>query len=154
MKKFILLLLLSASFIAAQSQINPVFVKTEKNTLYNVSWEGNYRTADSTTFHTVGTIPVATNEVGVIEVEVVGIDTTSTGGFVVGKQVVNYSKASGTLTLATPTNILAKTTSVSCITSTWDITTSSNNLIVRVRGTLNREILWTVRAVQWKKLKP
>ena len=152
MKKFIALLLVSMSLFA-QAQINPVFVRTTKNTLYNYSWEGSYRTTDSTTFHTVGTLSIPANEVGILEVEVVGIDTTSTGGFVVGKQIVNYSKLAGTLTLATPTNVLAKTTSVSCITSTWDVTASSNNIIIRVRGTINREILWNVKINQWRKAK-
>lgn len=152
MKKFITLLLISFSLVAS-AQVSPVFFKTTTNKIYPFTYEGVYRTTDSTTYHTVGTLSVPANEVGILEIEVVGIDTTSTGGFVVGKQVVNYSKLAGTLTLATPTNILAKTTSVSLITSTWDVTTSSNNIVFRVKGTLNRTVLWSVRVSQWKRAK-
>lgn len=151
--KFLLATLLFVATAHAQTA-SPVFFRTADNKLYNYSYEATYHTTDSTTYHTVGTLNIATNEVGLIEVEVIGIDTTSTGGFCTGKQIVTYSKLAGTLTLGTPSNVLAATTSNSMTTSAFRITTSSNNIIVQVKGTLNRDILWTARVKFLRKIKP
>lgn len=153
MKKFLFLIVSAISLAASAQTVSPVFFKTTANKIYQYSYEGSLRTTDSTSYHTIGTINVASNEVGNLTVEVVGIDTTSTGGFCTGSKTVTYSKKAGTLTLGTPANILATTTSLSMTTSTWDITASSNNIIIRVRGTLSREILWVVRVRQIKKSK-
>lgn len=152
-KFFIATLLLIATQITS-AQVSPVFFRTTTNTLYNYSYEGTYRTTDSTTFHTVGTYAVATNEAGVLEVEVVGLDTTSSAGFCTGTKIVTYSKKAGTLTLGTPSDVLATTTSANMTTSSWQIAASSNNIVVQVRGTLNREILWTVRVKPIRRIKP
>jgi hypothetical protein len=153
--KFVLVaLLLVVASMAYSQTVAPVFFKTIDNKNYNFSYEGSLRTTDSTTYHTIGTLGIGANEVGVIEVEVVGIDTTTTAGFCTGKQIVTYSKKAGTLTLGTPTNILAATTSASMTTSAFQITTASNNIIVQVKGTLNREILWTARVKFIRKIKP
>jgi hypothetical protein len=155
MKKFFFLLLAVSTMIAGSAQtLTPVFFKTTAGKIYNFSYEGSLRTTDSTSFHTIGTYSIASNETGMLQVEVIGIDTTSTGGFCTGSKVVTYVKKGGTLTLGTPTSVLATTTSLSMTTSTWDITTSSNNIIIRVRGTLSREILWLVRVKPLKKNKP
>jgi hypothetical protein len=135
--KFLLIATLMFAIQSVNAQtVSPVFFRTTSNTMYNYSYEGTLRTTDSTTYHTVGTLAISNNEAGIIEVEVVGLDTTSTAGFVVGKQIVNYSKKAGTLTLATPTNVLSATTSVSLITSAFQVTTASNNIVVQVKGTL------------------
>lgn len=151
--KLFLALVLFVSAVQAQT-VSPVFFRTTTNSLYNYSYEGTYRTTDSTTYHTVGTFAIAANEVGLLEVEVIGIDTTSSAGFCTGSKVVTYSKVAGTLTLGTPSNILATTTSANMSTSSWQITTSSNNIIVQVRGTLSRTILWTVRIKPIRRIKP
>jgi hypothetical protein len=145
-------LLLATSLV--QAQVSPVFFRTVDNRNYNFSYEGTYRTTDSTTYHTVGTLSIAANEVGILEVEVIGIDTTSTGGFVVGKQMVNYSKLAGTLTISSATNVLTPTTSVSLITSAFRTIASSNSIVVQVKGTINRDILWTVRIKPIRRIKP
>lgn len=152
-KLFLAVVLMFAVHANAQT-VSPVHFRTTTNTLYNFSYEGTYRSTDSTTYHTVGTYTVAANEVGLLEVEVIGIDTTSSAGFCTGSKVVTYSKVAGTLTLGTPSNILATTTSANMSTSSWQITTSSNNIIVQVKGTLNRDILWTVRIKPLRKIKP
>jgi hypothetical protein len=155
MKKILFVAIGLLFLFASHAQtVTPVFFKTSAAKLYNYAYEGSLRTTDSTTYHTIGTIAIAANEVGNLEVEVVGIDTTTTGGYCTGKKIVQYVKKAGTLTLATPTAVLATTTSIGMTTSTWDITTSSNQIIIRVRGTLSREILWTVRVRQLKKVKP
>lgn len=151
--KLFLAMVLFVSAVQAQT-VSPVFFRTTTNSLYNFSYEGTYRTTDSTTYHTVGTYAIAANEVGLLEVEVIGIDTTSSAGFCTGSKVVTYSKVAGTLTLGTPSNILATTTSANMSTSSWQITTSSNNIIVQVRGTLSRTILWTVRIKPIRRIKP
>jgi hypothetical protein len=148
-------LLAVSTMVAASAQtLTPVFFKTTAGKIYTFSYEGSLRTTDSTTIHTIGTYSIASNETGMLQVEVIGIDTTTTAGFCTGSKVVTYVKKAGTLTLGTPTAVLATTTSLSMTTSTWDITTSSNNIIIRVRGTLSREILWLVRVTPLKKNKP
>jgi hypothetical protein len=157
MRLFKLLLVATLMFAihSANAQtVSPVFFRTTANTIYNYSYEGTYRTTDSTTYHTVGTLSIASTEVGLLEVEVIGVDTTSTGGFCIGKKIVSYSKKAGTLTLGTPTDLLATVTAASTTTSAFQITTSSNNIIVQVKGTLNRDILWKVRIKVLQKIKP
>lgn len=154
LKIFLVAVLLVATSLTYSQTVTPVFFKTLDNRNYNFSYEGTYRTTDSTTYHTVGTLSIAANEVGILEVEVIGIDTTSTGGFVVGKQMVNYSKLAGTLTISSATNVLAPTTSVSLITSAFRTIASSNNIVVQVKGTINRDILWTVRIKPIRRIKP
>jgi hypothetical protein len=154
LKFFLVAVLLVATSLVQAQTVTPVFFKTLDNRNYNFSYEGTYRTTDSTTYHTVGTLSIAANEVGILEVEVIGIDTTSTGGFVVGKQMVNYSKLAGTLTISSATNVLTPTTSVSLITSAFRTIASSNNIVVQVKGTLNRDILWTVRIKPIRRIKP
>jgi hypothetical protein len=154
LKLFLVATLLVVASMAYSQTVSPVFFKTIDNKNYNYSYEGSLRTTDSTTYHTIGTLAIGANEVGVIEVEVVGIDTTTTGGFCTGKKIVTYSKKAGTLTLGTPTDLLATTTAATNTTSAWRISASSNNIIVEVKGTLSREILWTARVKFIRKIKP
>jgi len=105
-------------------------------------------TTTDSAYNTIATIPIAANEAGILDVQVTGYND-SLSIAVTGRQVVRYKKVAGTLTLGTPSNILAKETDTGLqytnIGSTWDISTSSDNIIIRVKGKLTYKIKWESR---------
>ncbi|MFT3680704.1 MAG: hypothetical protein QM791_23790 [Ferruginibacter sp.] len=107
-------------------------------------------TTTDSAYQTIDLLEVASNEAGIIEVQVLGYND-SLSIAVTGKQIVRYKKVAGTLTVGTASNILAKETDTGLSTATWDISTSSNNIIIRVKGRLNYTVKWESRVKIQKK---
>jgi hypothetical protein len=90
---------------------------------------------------TISTVTVAAEEVGILQIDVVGFND-SLGIGVTGTKIVRYAKHGGTLTLGTPTSILTSATDTGLGTATWSVTTSSNNIIVTVKGKDTYTVKW------------
>jgi hypothetical protein len=150
MKRFLVLMTFFLGMLATQAQDKTVLLKASDNSLFNYGRTAVKTTTDST-LTTLSTVTVGDDEAGVIEVMLVGFnDSTSTA--VTGAKIVRYVKDAGTLTLGTPTSSLATVTDATLGTATWSVTTSSNNIIVQVKGKAGFTIRWqcTVRRVYRK----
>lgn len=131
----LLLLFCTTALVAQKIQL--------KTTTGNLFTYGSQYTTTTTnaTYDTIGTIALAVNTAGIVEVSVVGVNT-ATGAAVTGAAIARFSKASGTLTLGDTTNILATEVDTGLSGSTWDISTSANNIIVRVKGIASTSVRW------------
>jgi hypothetical protein len=143
MKKLVLILVLAAFSFAGFSQtvknVNPAGLISKKVTTTNA------------TATKVDTIAVATNEIGTIVVSVVGLKSDGSAA-ITGTKSYRYSKASGTITIATatidPEDSLVVDTGVS--TSTFAASASSdNNILVKVTGKASTTIYWRVIVKQF-----
>lgn len=98
---------------------------------------------------TIQTITIADETAGYIEVFLVGKET-GTAGKITGKKGVGYRKDGGTLTLDSPTDIVATSATGTMATATWTVTTSSNNIIVQITGIAATNAEWTCYVTQTK----
>jgi hypothetical protein len=138
MKKFLLLSML-ALVCGIYSFGQTITFKTVNPT---GSTYDSYTTTDST-IAAKKTITVSDSTVGILEVTVIGFSDSLAVG-VTGSQIVRFKKVNGTLTLGTPEDLLAKATDTGLGTATWDISTSSNNIVVRLKGKLNVSVKWKI----------
>lgn len=158
------LMFLSTTVEAQTYKSKPLFIKSTDGRayFYDNGWQGLGKqsiTALTTTdsaYNYIDSVIVASNESGILEVQVLGFND-SLALKVLGKQIVSYSKVGGTLTLGTPTSILTKTTDSGLqytnIGSTWDIVAVSNNIYIRVKGKLTYSIRWeSIKVRQYKKV--
>jgi hypothetical protein len=129
------LLILSMSLVAQTIQL-----KTTTGALFTYGTQATLSTTDAS-YHTIATLPLATNTAGIIEVTVTGVNTTNGDG-ITGAAIARFSKASGTLTVGDTTNILATEVDTGLSGGTWDISTSSDNIIVRVKGKASTTVRW------------
>ncbi len=146
MKKLVLFLVLAAFAFIGNAQ-----------TVKNVNDAGTLSKKVTTTNATatkVDTINVATNEIGSIEVKVIGLKSDGSAA-ITGSKTYRYAKASGTLTLATatinPTDSLVVDTGVSG--ATFAASASDNNIVVKVTGKASTTIYWRVVVRQFAMSK-
>lgn len=118
--------------MAGMSQKKNIFFKRSDNLLFNYGATATATTTDSA-LTTLATITIGANEVGVIQVTVVGLND-SLGKGLTGSYYARYSKVAGTLTLGSPAAASATVTDAALGTATFSITTSSNNIIVQLKG--------------------
>lgn len=137
MKKLLFILAAFAFISAASAQtVRYKAVNLNENSV-------SYYTTTDSTLAAKQTVTIADSSVGILEVTVIGF-SDSLGVGITGKQIVRYKKANGTLTLGTPSDVLAKATDSGLGTATWDISTASNNVTVRLKGKLNYTVYWRV----------
>jgi hypothetical protein len=130
--KFFLLSLVMLVSVGAFSQQSNLFLKRNNNKLMNYGYTASATTTDST-LTSLATITIGSDEAGLVEVQLVGFND-SLAKAVTGSYIARYVKSGGTLTLGSPTAVSATVTDASLGTATWSITTSSNNIIVQVKG--------------------
>lgn len=130
--KFFLLFAVLAISTAGFAQKKNLFLKRSDNLLFNYGATATATTTDST-LTTLATFTIGADEIGVIEAQVVGLND-SLGKGLTGSYIARYSKVGGTLTLGTPAAISAAVTDAALGTATWSITTSSNNVIIQIKG--------------------
>ncbi|MEX6689227.1 hypothetical protein QTN47_17085 [Danxiaibacter flavus] len=141
MKKLIVIALAIISF-AAEAQTTKVLLKQENNYLFNYGRQIKATTTDATQ-KTIDSVPIAANEAGIFELQVVGLSTA--GEAVTGSTITRYVKKSGTLTVATDSIILAKVTDTGVTNGAyaWSVS-SDNNLLLKVTGQASKTINWIV----------
>lgn len=100
-------------------------------------------TTTDATVTTVLTINADTSDAGVIEAHVVGLDAAD-GLAVTGAKIIRYVKASGTLTLGTPSNVLAVVADTGIDTATFAFAAVSNQIALRLTGVAAKTINWSV----------
>lgn len=146
MKKFLFIVMASLLTLAASSQTR--FARNTAGAIVR-----KVKTTDATAT-TVDNVTVAANEVGIITVTAIGVDT-STMAAITGTKSYRYSKVAGTLTLGTavidPTDSVVVDSGVS--TSTFAASASSNNILIRVTGKASTTIYWKVITKQVAILK-
>lgn len=136
--KFLVLCLAMATAVTASAQLQQI--KTTSGRLIPYGSIATSVTVDST-LRVIDTIQVINNTGGVLEVTVVG--SSSAGDAITGKQIFRYKKASGTLTLSSPTNLLTTVVDAGLGTATFSVsTTSFGNVQVRVKGKDGTSVRW------------
>lgn len=80
---------------------------------------------------------------GILEISIIGKETGGTGA-ITAKKIVRYRKDGGTLTLGTPTTLLADEIDAAIAAATYNITTSANNVSVSVTGIASTTINWRI----------
>lgn len=139
MKKIIFFIAATLLMTAAFAQ-KPVLLKQSDNKLFNYGRTATVTTTDST-LTAIDSIVIAADEAGIVEVQVVGFnDSTSTA--VTGSKILRYVKDGGTLTLGSATNVLTTVTDATLGTATWTVTTSGDNIIVQVKGKAGFTVRW------------
>lgn len=104
---------------------------------------GAETTTANATPTTLQTIKIPDETAGIFEFAIVGKEA-ATAGRMTGKKIVAYDKNSGTLTLGTPSVILADQATGTISAATWSITTSADNIIIQVTGVAGTNINWKV----------
>ena len=92
------------------------------------------------TVTTIDTLTLGANSAGVIQYTVKGV--AADGNAITGSAIVRYSKVAGTLTLGTPSDILAVAADTSLSGGTIAVAALSNNIIVTVKGKASVNISW------------
>ncbi len=133
MKKFLLILLMGLMFFASNAQ-KILSVNGSENSGHTI------KTTDSA-YHYVDSVVISANEAGIIEVSVIGF-SYDTAYSVTGVQTVRYNKHRDTLTMGTPTDVLAKETDTVLGSATFDLISSGNKIYVRIKGKLNYTMRW------------
>jgi len=141
MKRFLLLSLMTTMLITACfGQRKLVLLKKSNNTTFDYGREAIVTTTDSTLTY-LDSIPIASNEAGIIEVQLIGFnDSTKTA--VTGTKILRYVKTGGTITLGSATDVLATVTDATLGTATWTVTAVANDIVVRVKGKAGFTIRW------------
>jgi hypothetical protein len=151
-KKFLSLLclvLVCSSGLFAQWKAKTVFTNSNKKlshfqsgTRFEVQdYSSKTVTTTDATPTNIDTVTVSNNEVGVLEVTVVGYYGTAPAG-VTGKQIVRYKKVAGTLTLGTAADVLAVETDTALGAATFAIVASGNQIYIRVTGAAAKSVAW------------
>lgn len=104
-------------------------------------------TTTNATITTIETISMGAgaNEIAVIEVTLVGISSAGDKR-ITGKKIVRADHNAGTLTVGSITSILADELT-GFTTATWTITSSGNNLLIRVTGEASTTVDWKISYV-------
>ncbi len=146
MKKLFSILVLVAFAIPGYSQ-----------TVKNVNPAGHISKKVTTTNATatkVDTINIDEDEIGTIQVIVIGLKSDGSAA-ITGSKSYRYAKASGSLTLATatinPTDSLVVDTGVSG--ATFAASASDDNIVVKVTGKASTTIYWRVIVKQFAMAK-
>lgn len=143
MKNFLLLLSLFIMTLTVNAQTQTSLkLMTSNHKLFDYGNSATMTTTDSTV-NTIATVSISDDEAGVLEVQAVGFND-SLGAAVTGSKIVRYVKTGGTLTLGTPTAALASATDSGLGTATWSISTSSDDIIITVKGKLGLTVNWKV----------
>lgn len=141
MKNLKVLLLSLFVSVCAFAQTNQTLnLQNSNNNLFKYGYQAITTTLDSG-IHTIATFPIATDEAGVLEAQVVGIDTAG-GNAITGSIIVRYKKKDGTLTLGSPTNALAIETDAGLSGATFAFSAASNNVLLRVTGDTATTVRW------------
>lgn len=140
MKRFFSLMTVLLTMVCHGQTSKQLFLKSSDNKLFNYGRTATRTTTDSA-LTTLDLITINDDEAGLVEVQVVGLNDSTTTA-VTGSYIARYVKKAGTLTLGTPTAISATVTDATLGTSTWSLTTSSNNIIVQVKGKLGFTVNW------------
>lgn len=140
-------LLLSVFSFELKAQANQtLLLRNSNNKLFRYGYEGILTTRDSG-YHTIATFPIALNEAGMLEAQVIGKD--SLWNSCAGSLIVRYEKDSlAALTLLSPTNVLAVATSEGISGANFAFDTLSNNVILKVRGDTATVVNW-IANVRW-----
>jgi hypothetical protein len=139
--KFLFSLIIILSISVASAQSKKVDLKNLSDlSVFRYGQQAVLKTTDSAN-HYIDSVVLAANEAGIATVEVVGFDSTNAVA-VTGSQVVRYSKVAGTLTLGSPSNILAKVTDTGLGTATFSINAVNNNIYILVKGKLTYTVKW------------
>lgn len=141
--------ILSGMAFTGHAQANQTLnLPLSNGNLFRYGYQGILVTTDSGA-HTIATFPIATDEAGILETQVVGIDTAG-GNAVTGSLIVRYKKKDGTLTLASPTNVSAIVTDAGLSGATFAFAASSNNVLIRVTGDTATTVRW-IANTRWIK---
>lgn len=146
--KFFLIALLAAITIPVMAQTKTVRMTTTNYSIFDFGYSTTY-TGTLGTAVNADTITVAANEGGLLRVTCVGYSDDSTSS-VTGSKIVRYNKVAGTLTLGSPSNILAVAADTKITTATFSVAAVSNNICVTVTGVAGVTIRWKIIIEQLK----
>lgn len=104
-------------------------------------------TTDATATN-IGSVAIAANAAGVIEVSIAGWDAT--GLAVTGKKIVRYASVNGTITLGTATAALAVAGDGAIATATFGFATGTNAINIQVTGVAAHTIKWVATVTHTK----
>jgi hypothetical protein len=146
MKKFVSVLLVVMLMFAFNSY-------SQKVTIFNGDEHivKNLKTTDSA-YHYIDSITLKANEGGIAEVSVIGF-AYDTAYSVTGKQIVRFNKRRGTLTLGTPTVVLAIETDTVLGSATFALVSSGDKIYVRIKGKNTYNMRWQ-SVTKWKSVWP
>lgn len=142
--KFLSIILLVIMTVTASAQIQQI--RTTSGKLVNYG-RVDTLTTTSATVTTIGTLSIADNSAGILEVTAVG--KSAVGDGITGKLIYRYAKASGTLTISSATAISAITADTGLSGGTFALTASSNNILIRVTGKASTIVKWKVLTSQF-----
>jgi len=127
-------------FLSTALMAQKIQMKTTTGTIFTYGSQQTLSTTDAS-YHNIETVVLAANTAGIVEVSVTGVNTVN-GDAVTGAAIARFKKVAGTLTLGDTTNILATVVDTGLSGSTWDISTSGNNIIIRVKGKAATTVRW------------
>ena len=142
--KFLFLLLITSTVHAQANQT--LNLQNSNGKLFRYGDERLLLTRDSG-YHTISTFPIALNEAGMLEAQVVGKD--SLWHSCVGSVIVHYEKDTlAALTLSAPTSDFAIVTSAGISGATFAFDTLNHNVILKVKGDTATVVNW-IANVRW-----
>lgn len=137
MKKLFSALLLGCLLVFASTQS---FAQKTINRNPSEEFQKVKTTTDST-FTSVDSCIINTNEVGFVDVQVVGLDKVN-GKAVTGHLKYRYKSVSGTITLASADNVSAIVTDSGLTPATFKVIASGSKLYLQVKGKLTVTVDW------------
>jgi hypothetical protein len=145
MKKFLFIATLILISMTGMAQNNGQ-VRTTKGKLIDVPKQSRITTTNATATH-VDSIVIADNTAGIITIYAVG--AAATGKSISGAMSYRYSKASGTLTVATADTLVAVTADASLSGGLFALAaTASNNAEIKATGKAATTVVWRFSVLQ------
>lgn len=144
-KSLLAILFVFAISLNAEAQLKKLNFKSTSGKLFQYGQQATARTTDSTLTY-LDTLVIASNEAGIIELQIIGYDSVNSVA-ITGSQIVRYKKVAGTLTLGTATDVLATEVDTGLQTAgvggaAFTIISQNNNVVIRVKGKDGKFIHW------------
>lgn len=134
---------LLATSVMAQNNLK---VKATNGTLVDIPKKTVITTTNATATH-VDSIVIADNTAGIITIT--GVGAAATGKSISGAMMYRYSKASGTLTIATADTLCAVTADASLSGGLFALAaTASNNAQLKATGKASTTVRWRFLVLQ------
>jgi hypothetical protein len=148
-KSLVILFLSSIIVYTAAAQTNQNLKLQNSNfKLFDYGKQAILTTTDENP-HTIAAFTIGANEVGFLEAQVIGFDSTG-GDAVTGAIMVRYKKVAGTLTLGSTVVDAAIVTDAGLNSATFAWAASSNNINLDVTGDTTTSVRWTAN-IRWVK---
>ena len=135
MKKIVSILLFMLAFTCLQVNAQKLILKNSDEQISHV-----LKTVDSN-YHYIDSTVINTNEAGIVEVAVVGLDTANVYA-ITGVIKVRYVSSSGTITLGSIISDVPIVADGGFSPGTFNFYVVGSKIYVRVKGELNTAVHW------------